>query len=98
MRRGILFVIALLITVNSAFSQDADFSEADISFFENEVRPLLAKHCYECHSSESKELKGGLRLDSRQLALKGGATGPAITPGKPDQSLFISAIQYGARL
>jgi len=95
MRRGILFVIALLITVNSAFSQDADFSEADISFFENEVRPLLAKHCYECHSSESKELKGGLRLDSRQLALKGGDTGPAITPGKPDQSLFISAIQYG---
>ena len=95
MRCGILFVITLLITVNTAFGQDVDFSESDIAFFENEVRPLLVKHCYECHSSQSKELKGGLRLDSRQLAIAGGDTGPAISPGKPDESLFISAIQYG---
>ena len=32
---------------------------AKIEFFENKIRPLLAKHCYECHSSSAKELQGG---------------------------------------
>lgn len=95
MKRGLLFVTGLLLTVSSVHSQEAGFSESDLSFFEKEVRPLLVKHCYECHSADSKELKGGLRLDSRDLAIKGGDTGPSISPGNPDKSLLISAIQYG---
>ena len=47
-------------------------------FFEKQVRPLLIKHCYQCHSSEAKILKGGLRLDSRLGWMKGGDSGPAI--------------------
>ena len=59
------------------------------------MRPLLAKRCYECHGAQAKELKGGLRLDSRELALKGGETGPAVVPGKPKASLLVDAINYG---
>ena len=35
-------------------------------FFEKEIRPLLHKHCYKCHSTEAEKVKGGLLLDSRQ--------------------------------
>ena len=63
-------------------------------FFEKQVRPLLIKHCYQCHSSEAKILKGGLHLDSRGGWMKGGDSGPAIVPGEPDKSLLIEAIRY----
>src|SRR5437773_367202 len=60
---------------------------AGIAFFEKRIRPLLVQHCYSCHSAQAPKLKGGLRLDSREGLLKGGASGPAIIPGKPADSL-----------
>ncbi|WP_159310756.1 c-type cytochrome domain-containing protein, partial [Klebsiella pneumoniae] len=36
--------------------------------------------------------KGGLRLDSREGARKGGNNGPAVVPGRPDKSLLLEAI------
>lgn len=64
----------------------------DHAFFESKVRPLLVEHCYECHSGE--KTKGGLALDTKQGWEKGGDTGPAILPGKPDESLLIKAVRY----
>jgi hypothetical protein len=63
-------------------------------FFEKRIRPVLVRHCYECHSAASVELKGGLRLDSREGLLEGGESGPAIAPGRPDESLLIEAVRY----
>jgi mono/diheme cytochrome c family protein len=63
-------------------------------FFESQVRPLLAEHCYRCHSAKAKVLQGGLRLDSRQAALAGGDSGQAIVPGKPEASNLIQAIRW----
>ena len=80
-----------------AQSQDAipKFTPDQLEFFEKQVRPLLAKRCYSCHSAKTEKLKGGLRLDSRSLLLKGGDTGPAAVPGKPGESLLVDAINYG---
>lgn len=64
------------------------------AYFEQHVRPLLVKHCYECHSAESKILQGGLLLDSRPGWQKGGDSGDVIVPGKPDESLFVRAVRY----
>jgi len=61
-------------------------------FFETRVRPVLAAQCYKCHGP-AKQL-GGLRLDSRQAILKGGARGPTIVVGKPDKSLLLNAIRH----
>ena len=72
----------------------ATLGGAEQQFFEKQVRPLLIKHCFPCHSSEAKVLKGGLRLDSRGGWMKGGDSGPAIVPGSPDESLLIDAIRY----
>jgi hypothetical protein len=65
-----------------------------IEFFEKKIRPVLVLHCYECHSSASTEIKGELRLDSRPGMLTGGESGPAIVPGKPNQSLLIAALRH----
>ncbi len=69
-------------------------TEEQLVFFEQKVRPLLVKHCYECHSSESSELQGGLLVDSRPTLLRGGASGPAIVPGDVDHSLLLQAVRY----
>ena len=82
----IFLLIAYTTATVTLSAQEQEFSEADINFFESKVRPLLVEHCYACHSSKSKELKGGLRLDSRVLLMKGGDTGPSIVPGKPKES------------
>ncbi|MBI3192235.1 MAG: hypothetical protein HYZ36_06170, partial [Pedosphaera parvula] len=67
---------------------------AAIEFFEKSVRPVLAEHCYDCHSAKAQKVKGGLSLDTREGVLKGGDTGPALVPGSPDNSLLIKAIRY----
>ena len=66
----------------------------EVEFFEKKIRPVLAEHCYECHSATSKKLKGGLHADSRAGLLKGGETAPAVTPGKPETSLLLAAISH----
>ena len=66
-------------------------------FFEAKIRPALAKNCYACHSGVTKVAMGGLFLDSREGMRKGGASGPAVVPGKPEESLFIRAIHYDGR-
>ena len=62
-----------------------------IRFFETSIRPLLVEKCLKCHGD--KKQWGGLRLDSRESLMRGGESGAAIVPGKPDKSLLISAIR-----
>jgi hypothetical protein len=67
---------------------------ADSAHFESKIRPVLVEHCYECHSIESGKAKGGLRLDDREAVLRGGDSGPALVPGKPEESLLLAAIRH----
>ncbi|HZV05517.1 MAG TPA: PSD1 and planctomycete cytochrome C domain-containing protein [Gemmataceae bacterium] len=61
--------------------------------FNNEVRPILAKHCFKCHGPDDKARKARLRLDQRDSALRGGKSKrPAIVPGHPEQSELIQRI------
>lgn len=63
-------------------------------FFETKIRPILAEHCYECHSTRAKKLQSGLRVDSREALLKGGDSGPAIVPGDSAKSLLLRAVRH----
>ena len=65
-----------------------------LELFEKAIRPVLIRYCYECHSSVAKELKGGLRLDSRDGIRQGGDTGPAVVPGNVRESLLIEAMRH----
>ena len=53
--------------------------------FQMEVWPVFENTCLRCHGPEKH--KADLRLDSREAALKGGESGPALVPGKPGDSL-----------
>ena len=75
-------------------ANDSKLSDAD-RFFLEEVQPLLASRCVTCHGPDKAE--GGLRLDSREAALKGGDSGPALVPGKPDESLLLMAVKAHAQ-
>ncbi|MEC7679893.1 MAG: PSD1 and planctomycete cytochrome C domain-containing protein [Planctomycetota bacterium] len=84
--------IALVLTLVSVSQAWGDSSDQATKFFENQVRPLLAQHCFECHSGDRSE--GGLRLDGKQSMIQGGDSGPALSPGKPEESLMITAVRY----
>ena len=64
-------------------------------FFETKIRPVLVTHCSKCHASTAAKLRGGLHIDSREGLRRGGDSGPALVPGKPEESLLIRAIRYG---
>ena len=63
-----------------------------VAFFETKIRPVLVEKCQECHSSQAKKPKGGLKVDSRAAIRAGGTSGPAVVPGDLDASLLYQAI------
>ena len=88
--------MALLSTVSLARAAARDDS-AGVEYFEKKVRPLLVANCYTCHSADTNS-RSGLRVDDRNGLLAGGSRGPAIIPGKPDESLLIRAVSYTGKL
>jgi hypothetical protein len=55
-----------------------------------DVQPILKASCYPCHGVERQE--GGLRLDLKANAFKGGVSGPAIVAGNSDASPLIARV------
>ncbi len=53
------------------------------------VRPIFERSCVKCHGAEKR--KGGLRLDQKRFALKGGESGAVIVPGDSGKSLVFTA-------
>lgn len=69
-----------------------------VAFFEKKIRPVLVDSCYSCHSADSKKLRGGLRLDSREGVLQGGDSGPIVMPGDPRKSLLIQVLHHQGKV
>ncbi|QEH38957.1 Planctomycete cytochrome C [Aquisphaera giovannonii] len=65
---------------------------AATAFFEARIRPVLIDRCDRCHGPGLPAPKGGLRVDSREGLLRGGNSGPAVVPGRPDESPLLQAI------
>lgn len=90
------FVIFCALTtagLNAAEPNSAPTAE-QLEFFEAKIRPVLVKHCYECHSSKLAAPRGGLRLDDREGVLKGGDSGPIIVAGDLKKSSLLAALRY----
>src|ERR1051325_2719956 len=91
---SLVSVAALAITAPILTATDSPPRKdpSTVEFFEREIRPLLVEKCQTCHSE--KKVRGGLRLTGRAVAMKGGDRGPALVPGKPEESLLIKAVAY----
>ncbi len=70
------------------------FADKSTDFFETRIRPVLVEHCYQCHSADARNIRGGLLLDSRNGWESGGDSGPAVVPGNPEDSLLMSALRH----
>ena len=82
------------ILVDKNLSTEIKHDAAGAEFFENHIRPVLVKQCYECHSAESKTLHGNLRLDVPWGLTKGGDSGPVLIAGQPETSLLLESLRY----
>src|SRR5689334_5516033 len=89
LRHSLAGVILTLSTVTPLLAQTPQ-----VEFFEAKIRPVLAQRCYGCHNSKMAAPKGSLILDTKEGLLKGGASGPAIVPGKPADSRIIQVLSY----
>jgi WD40 repeat protein len=63
--------------------------KADIEYFK--VDSLFQKHCLDCHSG--KDAEGQLILDSYDLLMKGGESGPVVRAGKSGESILVKSVE-----
>lgn len=77
-----------------AISNAEDLTADELNFFETKIRPVLVRECYGCHSNKSGNVRGGLRLDTKELTVIGGASGPSVVPGDLDESLLYNAMTH----
>jgi len=92
----LLLLTVVCVSVNSFVTAEEPTPE-ELRFFESKIRPVLVKHCYECHSTEAllnDKLENELLLDTKAGIRKGGESGPAVVPGELDNSLLIKAIRH----
>jgi hypothetical protein len=62
-----------------------------VPVYERQVRPIFKAYCFTCHGEIDKP-KGGLDLRLRRLIARGGRSGPALVPGKPEESLLYERL------
>src|SRR5688572_5747393 len=92
---GLVLIQAAPLLAQTPDQDSAAVASAEAAaFFEASVKPVLAR-CSGCHSTTAM---GGLRVDSREALVKGGASGPAIVVGDPDKSLLIAAVKHTGAL
>jgi hypothetical protein len=83
--KRIALVLAVIATAGVAQAADIDFNK--------QIRPILSDNCYKCH--DAKKQKGKLRLDTKELFLKGGKDGKVVEPGNPAKSDLYRRITLG---
>ncbi|QDV26411.1 PSD1 and planctomycete cytochrome C domain-containing protein [Aureliella helgolandensis] len=65
-----------------------------LRLFESKIRPVLAEHCYECHSARDGADEGGLQLDTPRAIQAGGDRGNLAVSKMPNASLLLRAIAH----
>ncbi len=85
MNRYLIFLAGFLPTICGAESQSLTSSN-----LVSDAMVVLRENCLSCHNGDKK--KGGLRLDDRKLAIKGGDSGAVVEVGKARDSLLIKVL------
>lgn len=83
-----------LVCVTASFGTAREKSPTadQFRFFETNIRPILAEHCYRCHGSAKQ--RADLRLDTLAGIRKGSSTGAIVDKEHPEKSLLLKAIRH----
>ncbi|MCA9197883.1 MAG: hypothetical protein KDA87_10110, partial [Planctomycetales bacterium] len=84
--------IAVLLQAANAPSAEAQLEIAQLNHpakvsFQSEILPVLRKNCLACHNETDAE--SSLVLETPARMLEGGFEGPAVVPGKPEESYLF---------
>jgi mono/diheme cytochrome c family protein len=85
-------VLRRWIAAGAPFGPGPD-GEAGTALTQHDVLPILLHHCAVCHGPRRQE--GGLDLHTRAGMLRGGKSGPALVPGKPEESPLVRKVRAG---
>ncbi len=102
---GIVRVIAALLALpflafaSAASADDKTKNEVNsttdrVTFFERQVRPLLAMRCYECHSTKTGEENGALVMETAEGIAAGGSRGSMFSKETPSDGLLFRVLDY----
>ena len=64
--------------------EGSEEEKTDVSFYDARIAPALDRTCVSCHNPN--KIKGGLRMDTYALLMKGGDSGVSIVPGNLAES------------
>ncbi|MBZ5633053.1 MAG: hypothetical protein LAO55_07985 [Acidobacteriia bacterium] len=64
--------------------------KAEAVNYYRDIEPILTANCVSCH--QAAMAAGGLRVDAPENVLQGGASGPAVIPGKAQRSLLYTRL------
>jgi len=81
MKTRTLVCMTMMGAVPAVFSADLDFYK--------DVYPFLKANCISCHNKTTT--KARLNMETPELMIKGGDSGPAVVPGKGAESLVVQA-------
>ena len=88
-----LFYMCLALFALGCSDKDLILDEERPIGFSQDIKSMMAKFCFECHGV--KKTEAGLDLRTIESMLKGGEGGPALVPGKPEESLLFKMIHKG---
>jgi len=99
-KRATLFSCIALLPVcvsNTLVCGETRTTEAEhdngTALFDDQIQPVLVKHCYQCHSQQSEEIGGGLNLDTPAGIRRGGDSGPLLISHDASHSLLMQVLR-----
>ena len=100
MGRTLLSLVSLLsmsLLGTGAVGEEPQAEKSDAkgtALFENQIKPVLVKQCYECHSQTGEKVEGGLELDSPAGLMRGGDSGPVLVSHQVEKSPLIRMLRH----
>ncbi|GBD36840.1 hypothetical protein HRbin36_01968 [bacterium HR36] len=93
MKRATPFCLALagLLLASLMVKSQPPKPVAQAPSFSRDIRPFLSKYCLECHNAQ--KASSGLNVENYRTLLEGGNGGPAVEPGKPEESLLLLLVE-----
>jgi hypothetical protein len=92
MRASLLILVPALVVLVSVAAEPEPKAKPPAVDYRRDIVPIMEAKCNRCHTTT--KASGKLVTTTRAGMVKGGVSGPAIEPGKPDRSILVEVIHF----